>query len=162
MMENAGKPLFREDSLRKAADPEQLNRYLKVTEIGPWMIVTAGALVLAAIFICSLFGTVRITVQGAGYCENGMITCYYSRETADIIPKGATVDIHGHDGIVKETEGDLSLPRDVPVDVLYLLPDSHSEWYYTLQVQCDLPDGLYTVKYYGKEIHPISFLTQEQ
>ena len=161
-MEDAGKPLFREESLERAVDPEQLNRYLKVTGFSPWLMILAGALVLAAVFIWSFFGVVRTTVEGAGYCKDGVIACYFTRETADDVPKGATVDIHGHTGVVTETEGKLAVPRDIPNDVLFLLPDSHAEWYCVLTVQCDLPDGLYSVKYYGEEIHPISFLTQGQ
>ena len=148
-MEDSGKPLFREESLKRAAEPEQLNRYLKVTEFGPWMVILAGALVLAAVFVWSFFGVIRTTVEGAGYCKDGVITCYFSQETADNIPRGATVDIHK-----------LTVPRDIPNDVLFLLPDTHSEWYYAFLIDCDLPDGLYSVKYYGEEIHPISFLMQ--
>lgn len=161
-MEDSGKPLFREESLKRAAEPEQLNRYLKVTEFGPWMVILAGALVLAAVFVWSFFGVIRTTVEGAGYCKDGVITCYFSQETADNIPRGATVDIHGNTGIVTDAEGKLTVPRDIPNDVLFLLSDTHSEWYYAFLIDCDLPDGLYSVKYYGEEIHPISFLMQGQ
>jgi len=159
-MEGTGKPLFREESLQRGTDPEQLNRYLKVTGFGPWMMILAGALVLAAVFIWAFFGVIRTTVEGAGTCKNGVITCYFSQETADDIPKGATVDIHGHKGIVTDQGGDLVAPRDVPNDVMFLMPDTGSDWYYTFLIDCGLPDGVYSVKYYGEEVHPISFLEQ--
>ena len=158
-MTDAAQP-FREESLKKAADPEQLNRYVKVTGSGPWLEVAAAAQVLAAIFAWAFFGTVQTVIEGAGYCKDGIITGYFSQDTVDDIPKNAQVDIHGQPGVVVDTNSDLYLSWDVPNDILYLLPQSDSRWYATLLIRCDLPDGLYSVKYYGEEVHPISFLTQ--
>ena len=67
--------VFREKTLKKASDPEQLDGYLKVTGFGPWFVILAAALVLAAIFVWAFFGRVQTVISGAGYCKNGMICC---------------------------------------------------------------------------------------
>ena len=75
MAENE-KTLFREKNLKNATDPEQLNSYLKVTGFSAWFVVIAAALVLAAIFIWAFFGKIQTSIQGAGYCTNGIVMCY--------------------------------------------------------------------------------------
>ena len=56
--------VFREKNLKKASDPEQLDGYLKVTGMGPWFVILAAALVLAAIFVWVFFGKVHTIVNG--------------------------------------------------------------------------------------------------
>jgi hypothetical protein len=73
--------VFREKNLKKASDPEQLDGYLKVTGMGPWFVILAAALVLAAIFVWVFFGKVHTIVNGAGYCKDGMIRCYFAHGT---------------------------------------------------------------------------------
>ena len=152
--------VFREKNLKKATGPEQLNRYLKVTGFGPWFVVITAALLLAALFIWAFFGTIVTVVEGAGYCRDGVITCYFSREEIGSIPLGAEVDISGNKGIVTDLGEDLYRSDDIPNDVLYLLPVSGSSWYSTDKISCDLEDGLYAVKYYREDVLPIHFLDQ--
>lgn len=150
--------VFREKTLKKASDPEQLDGYLKVTGFGPWFVILAAALVLAAIFIWVFFGKIQTAVTGAGYCENGTIRCYFAQNAIGEIPEGSTVDIQGSPGTVTEIESSLYRAVDIPDDVLFLLPDAR--WYSTAQIRCDLEDGLYSVVYPGTAIAPASFLTQ--
>lgn len=152
--------IFREKNLKKATDPEALNGYLKVTSFRAWFIVVAAGLVLAAIFVWSFFGKVIPVIQGAGYCINGSITCYFNQKHMDELVKGAKVDIEGNEGTITQIEKDLFMARDVPYEVLYLLPDDGAVWYSIANIKCDLVDGLYTVKYKEDEIRPFSFLTQ--
>ena len=150
--------VFREKNLKKAADPEQLDGYLKVTGFGPWFVILAAALVLAAIFVWAFFGRVQTVISGAGYCKNGMICCYFAQNEIGEITEGATVDIQGSVGTVTDVESSLYRSVDIPDDVLFLLPDSR--WYSTAQISCTLEDGLYAVVYPGKKTAPASFLTQ--
>ena len=157
MSENE-KTIFREKNLKKATDPESLNNYLKVTGVSAWFVVIAAALVLAAIFIWAAFGKIQTTIQGAGYCKDGTIMCYFAQsDMKDIVP-GEKADINGEEGTVAVIESDLYLYYNIPNDILFLLPED-SEWFSTAYIDCALPDGLYTVKIKGKETRPISFLS---
>lgn len=78
-MENTETTLFREKNLKKAVEPEQLDGYLKVTGFGPWFVVLAAALVLAAIFVWAFLGKIQPIITGAGYCESGTLICYVAR-----------------------------------------------------------------------------------
>ena len=149
--------VFREKNLKKASDPEQLDGYLKVTDMGPWFVILAAALVLAAIFVWVFFGKVHTIVNGAGYCKDGMIRCYFAQNEISEITEGMTVDVQGASGTVTEVETSLFRAVDIPDDVLFLLPDAR--WYSTARIRCDLDDGLYAVTCPGKATAPASFLT---
>ena len=149
-MANTGKSVFREKNLKAAADPEQLDGYLKVSGFGAWVVVLAAAVVLAALFIWVLFGKVSTEYKGAGYCENGCITCYFALDDAEKLSKGSPVDIESPNaedmqGTVSEIESSLYKEYDIPNEILFLLPDS--DWYGTVKVSCDAEDGRYSVTY---------------
>ena len=157
MKENK-KSIFREKNLTKATEAEQLDRYLKVTGSGPWFVLLAAALVLAAIFIWAFFGKVETVVDGAGYCEEGTIICYFARSEIDEIPVGAIVDIEGAQGVVTEIGKNLYSANELPEEVADLLP--YEMWYRAARISCGLDDGLYAVRYIEEETTPSSFLTR--
>ena len=157
-MKENNKSRFREKNLKKATDPEQLDRYLKATGYGPWFVLLVAALVLAAIFVWAFFGEVMTVVNGGGYCKDGTITCYFARSEIDEIPVGAEVDIEGAKGEVIEIDRNLYSGNELPRPVIDLLPQE--KWYRQALIRCDLNDGLYSVKYVEEETTPSSFLTQ--
>lgn len=149
-MADTEKSLFREKNLKAAADPEQLDSYLKVSGFGAWVVVLVAAVILAALFIWVLFGKVSTEIEGAGYCKNGSITCYFALDDASKLTKGSTVDVSSPNaenaqGTISEIESTLYKEYDIPNEVLFLLPDSN--WYGTVKVDCDATDGLYSVTY---------------
>ena len=122
MMSTEEKKLFREKNLKKAADPEQLDQYLKATGVAPWLVILCAALVLAAVFIWLFFGKVETVIVGAGHCENGVITAYFAQNEMKDFRIGSVVDIDGHEGTVAEIGSELYLDQDIPYDILFLLP----------------------------------------
>lgn len=157
-MSNNASTVFREKNLQKAAGPEKLDGYLKVTGFGPWFVLLAAALVLAAIFAWVFFGRIQTTVTGAGYCENGVLRCYVAQSELGEITEETVVMIEGVQGEVTGTDASLHSASEVPNELLFLLPDER--WYSTVQINCPLEDGLYTVTFYQRELAPSSFLTR--
>ena len=154
------KTIFSENKLKKAADPDALNGYLKVTGFSSWSVVIAAALILAAVFVWAFFGKVTPVIRGAGYCNDRMIKCYFEQSRMQDLSIGAKVDVEGTEGTIEKIETNLYMKYDIPYEVLYLLPDSNETWYSTAMISCDVTDGLYRVKYQEDEILPISFLTE--
>lgn len=153
--------IFREKNLKKATDPEALNGYLKVTGFGAWAVVIVAALILAAIFIWGAFGRITPVISGAGECVDRKMTCYFPQAEASQMSVGAKVDIEGTEGIITEIGKDLFMMSDIPYTVLFLLPESDAVWYSEVDVDCDLEDGFYRVKYEAGDIRPASFMTQD-
>ena len=149
-MENNKKVKYRENSLKKAADSEKLDGYLKVTGIGPWIAVLTAAAVLAAIAVWMIFGKVQTKITGAGYCENGSILCYYALDDIAKLSEGCKVELNSArtedaEGTVTAIDSSLYRPGEIPNEILFLLSDS--EWYGTVRVSCDLEDALYAATY---------------
>lgn len=157
-MENTENKLFRKKNLKKASEPEKLDRYLRVTGFGPWFTVLAAAIVLAAVFIWVFFGKLQLTVSGAGYCEDGTLLCYISQQDSDEITNDIVVDVGGVKGRIIGIDPALHDSSEVPNDILFLLPDA--KWYTTVKLSCPLDDGLYTVEFYEKEAAPASFMNE--
>ena len=157
-MENTETTVFREKNLKKAAGPEQLDGYIKVTGFGPWFVVLAAALILAAVFVWAFFGKIQPVITGAGCCENGTLRCYVAQNEIAEITDETAVDIEGSPGSVTGIDMSLYNSSEISNDILFLLPDSR--WYSTVKISCELEDGLYTVKFTQKAIAPASFMTR--
>ena len=155
-MKESNATLFREKNLKKAAGPEQLDGYLKVTGFGPWFVLLSAALILAAIFAWAFFGKLQSTVTGAGYAENGVLRCYVAQSELEEITEETTVMIEDTRGAVTNIDASLHSASELSNDLLFLLPEAR--WYCTVQIDCPLEDGLYTVTFYQREVAPAAFL----
>ena len=163
-MEHKHETIFREKNLKRATDSEKLDGYLKVTGIGPWLAVLTAAAILAAIAIWMVFGKVQTKITGAGYCENGTITCYFVLNDITKLSEGDTVDIESisvedAEGTVTKIDSSLYRSSDIPNEILFLLEDA--EWYGTVEVSCEEEDALYAVSYTEESSAMASFVNQE-
>lgn len=156
-MSDAGKTLFREKNLKKAAGPEQLDGYLKVTGFGPWFVVLTAVLVLAAIFAWAFFGRIQTTVASAGYCEGGVLRCYVAPGEITGITEETRAVIEGLQCGVTGVDDSPRDASEIPGELLPLLPDT--PWFATVQIDCPLRDGLYTVTLYRQTV-PASFMAR--
>ncbi len=156
-MDNTGKTIFREMNLKQFTEPECFDSYLRVTGFGPWFVLLAAALVLAAIFVWAFFGRLQTTAVGAGICKNGTLLCYVAQKDFDGITEDTAADIEGSEGEVTGMDATLHSFSELPKDVLLLLPDSR--WYCEVSLRCPLVDGVYTV-IFQNPVQPASFMTR--
>ncbi len=49
--------IFREKSLERISEPEQLHDYIRVTTPGIWLVLIAVVILLAGVFVWGIFGT---------------------------------------------------------------------------------------------------------
>ena len=128
-MEQKQTSIFREANLKKASEPEKLDGYLKVTGFGPWLVLLAAGLIMAAFIVWMFMGRLQAGVTSA--------------------------DIEGSEGHVTALDDRLYAASEIPNNVLYMLPDSR--WYCTVEVDCSLEDGLYTAVFLN-EVRPASYI----
>ena len=77
----AGKKLFREKSLEKFSNPENLNDYLRVTSPGVWPLLGTVIVLLAGVCIWAFLGRIQSTARAAVVTEDGVSLC--------MVPKAA-------------------------------------------------------------------------
>ena len=157
-MEEKQRTVFREESLKRAQDPEQLSSYLKLTGYREWVVVVAAALMLAAVFVWFFCGKIRTTVSGAGYNTDGVFLCYFSREDTEGLAPGAELNVSGTVFTVTDVDKTLFTASDIPNEILYYLPETR--WYTRVEAVGDeLADGLYQVSFIRDSDPPVSALS---
>ena len=62
----AERPLFRQSALDRLSSPEQLDRLMRVTDPRGWIALAATGLVIVAVLVWSILGTVPTTIEGQG------------------------------------------------------------------------------------------------
>lgn len=131
--------IFRKKSLESISSPEQLNDYLKVTNIGIWVLLASVILLLAGLFAWSTVGRLETTANGVAVVENGTAQILIYDTSKGDIKSGMTVRMGDDEYTVSIVEKD-DLGRSIayaPVSEL---------------------DGKYDVKIVIESIAPISFL----
>ena len=74
---NNNETIFRKETLERISSPEQLTDYLKITNPGIWVILTAVILLLAGLFAWTMIGTLETTATVKVIVDN---------DTAQIVP----------------------------------------------------------------------------
>jgi hypothetical protein len=131
--------IFRKKSIESISSPEQLNDYLKVTNVGVWVLLASVILLLAGLFAWSTVGRLETTANGVAVVENGTAQILISDTNKGDIKSGMTVRIGGDEYTVSTVEKD-----DLGRSIAYA-PVSEA-------------DGKYDVKIVIESIAPISFL----
>ena len=152
-------PILTKSSGEKVTSPEGLNDYIKVSNIGVWMILSVIFILLISVFVWGIFGSLKESITAAGVARDGCVTCYV--QSAADVQVGNTVTIGDKTGsVVSVSDTPLSekqLSEQYDEYTLYMLQPK--EWNYEIKIECkDCEDGIQTLKIIYDNKHPISFL----
>ena len=87
--------LFNRKAVEKLRSPDDLDRYLRVTSPGAWILVIAGVALLAGIAAWFFFGSVSDRVSFGGFVNGDNICCLADTETALRIKSGDMAYVDG-------------------------------------------------------------------
>ena len=130
--------IFRKKTLERISSPEQLTDYLRITNPGVWVVMSAIIFLLLGLFFWTMTGTLQTKVDVKVNVEN---------QTATIIPVNS-------DTLVADMP--LQINSNVYV-IAYTERDEYGRIYGIADVD-DLPDGVYEGTAVIEAIHPIQFL----
>lgn len=65
------KSLFRQSSIDRVQSPEQLNDYIKVSNPSAWIVTIAAIILLIALFVWGIFGTVELNKTTTSIDKDG-------------------------------------------------------------------------------------------
>lgn len=134
-------PIFREKSLEKVKSPDNLNEYIRVSNPGVWLLLSAIIILLVGFCIWGIFGQLQTVVTADAHCENGSITCFLSDGDSDLIHPGMAVTVAGQRGTVAEVS---------------VRPGNQSTC--TVALPEAIEDGIYEAVIQIESLHPVSFL----
>ena len=140
-MEENKQTVFRKKTLDRIASPDQLTDYLRVTNPGIWVTLTAVILLLAGVLVWSMVGTLETHAE---------VRIVVTDHTAQVISLGAETLAEGMPLRVNGQE----------YAIAYTDTDEYGRLIGTAEVA--LPDGTYDGTVVTEAVHPISFLLESR
>ena len=70
--------LYRQKSMDRISSPEQLNDYLRVTNVSVWVILAAVIILLAGLLIWSSVTTIESYAEGTSQVQGGVMTIRFT------------------------------------------------------------------------------------
>ena len=154
--------IFRQSSVDRISSPEALNDYLRVVRPSVWLALAAIIILLAALVVFGIFGTLPSTIAAKGIARGGDVVCYVTQ--AERISPGmhATIgDIRG--SVVSVSLVPLSeeeINEIHPEDYLLYQLDPQA-WNYPVRLSAPgVDDGVWDVVITTETIRPIEFLLE--
>lgn len=153
--------LFRKSSIDRVNSPEQLNEYIRVTNIGVWLVLAAIVVLLVGVLVWSVWGKLETTVDTGLVVESNTAVCYVSADDAAKLEAGMSVSAENMTGTIKNV---ISTPVQIDDSfsdyTLYLTGFAKGDFCYVVEVDMPgMPDGVYDAVITVDSAQPISFVT---
>lgn len=154
------KQIFRKASIDRISSPEQLNDYIRVSNPGVWMVLSAVIVLLAGVCVWGIFGHLESKVDTAGICENGVFTCYVTEEKQGQIKPGMAVNVDGASLVVSGISAKpAAVSAGMDAYLMYLGGFTEGEWLYEVTAKAGaLADGSYKAEIVTESVSPMSFI----
>lgn len=152
--------IFRKKNLEKVSSPEQLNDYIRISNPGVWIVLTAIIVLLVGVCIWGIFGRLETTVGSAAVVKDGEMTLYIKEEYLGKIEPGMEIRVKDQTYLIDRVE---TVPKAIPEGfdeyMLHLSGMHVGEWVFGVTaMQTALPDGVYEAKIVIESIAPMSFI----
>lgn len=153
------KQLFRKTSMDKISSPEQLNDYIKVTNPGIWLILSAIVLTLVGLCIWGIFGKIITTVSTVAEVKNGKMVCFVREEDASEVRTGMKITVDDQEYTIEEMMKTPS-QADQLLDAyaMHVGNLEQQDWVYQYTADTTLQDGIYQADIITDSVTPASFI----
>ena len=153
------KQLFKKSSIDKVSSPEQLHDYVKVTNPGLWMVISAIVILLAGVVVWGAIGKIDTAMETAIVADGGNAVIYIGESDVEKLEIGMIVRSEGKEykitDIAKEPiKVDASL-SDYAIHASGL---AIGEWVYAVSIDGEHSDGVHKADIVTESISPISFI----
>ena len=149
--------IFREKSIEKIENPEQLNDYLRVTSPGVWLVLSTIIVLLVGVCLWGIFGRIDVTIPAAVVSQNGESVCMVPVAALDRVIQTREVRVDGKEYML--TPSTLS-PEVVSesMDVYIMLAGKLSlgDIVYPVPLSEPLAEGIYTGTLVTETLSPAS------
>lgn len=132
-MADVTNPMFNRAAAEKLRSPDDLDKYVRVTNPSVWIVLVACVALLAGLLAWGMFGAVTTSVSATGVSVNGNAMCFLSAEDVVKVNEGDAAFVGGEQMTVSEVsviplsrdEADKILGNDYLVSTLV-----HGDWAY--------------------------------
>lgn len=109
-MADLASSIFNKKAADKLKNPDDLDKYVRVTNPSVWVVLTACIVLLAGLLGWGVFGTVTTNVNTSGVCVDGKVMCFLTTEDVSKIHEGNSALVDGKSVTVSKVE-ELPLSR---------------------------------------------------
>ncbi len=81
-MADTSSSIFNRRATEKLRSPDDLDKYVRVTNPSVWVILAACIVLLAALLVWGVFGAVTSSVTATGACVDGKAMCFLNADDA--------------------------------------------------------------------------------
>lgn len=151
--------IFRKKSIERISSPEQLNDYIRVSNPGVWIILSAIVLLLVGVCVWGVLGHLDTKLPVAAVVEDGRVTVYVKEDEAVSVEKGMTVYI-GQEKyqIAQIPMQPVAITPDFSEYALHIGSLQVGQWVYPMELNGTCPDGIYQAEIIIESVSPMSFI----
>ena len=139
-MADVGSIIFNQKAAEKLRNPDDLDKYVRVTNPSVWIVIAACMALLAGLLAWGVFGTVSTSVSTTGVAVDGRVMCFLSAEEVAKVDAGDTAMVGNQKMTVSEVAA-IPLSRDEVGTILtgdYLVSSiAKADWVYQVQFEGD-------------------------
>jgi len=159
----ANETVFRDKSIERISSPEQLNDYVRLTNPGVWFVVAAIMIILVGAFIFGITGHIDSSVPGVCISDGSSTVCLVKRKYGDRFTDDMHVQINSaeHSVLLKNAKP-IAIDQTIDSYALFVGDMELSEWVYEIEVEGDIPEGVYEARLVTERISPLSFIFGKQ
>lgn len=149
--------IFRKKALDRAASPDRLDDYIKVSNPSVWLLLGAICAFLLGVGAWAAFGNIADVQPGLLHVEGGQATCLIDQSRASKLSAGDKIEAAGVEGTVVEVGGQPIPTTELSDDELAVV-QPQSTWVALASVSIDMPDGDYPANITVEEYQPLDLL----
>ena len=116
-MADAGSKIFNQKAVEKLRNPDDLDKYVRLTNPSVWVVLAACVALLLGLLAWGFWGTVVTSVNTKGVVLEDKAICFLSADTAPDVEVGDTANVDGKQMKVAEVQA-VPLSRDEAAQVL--------------------------------------------
>ena len=151
--------IFRKKSINRMSSPEQLNDYIKVTNPGVWMALAAIVILLVGVCVWGVFGTLETKLSVAAVSRDGQTVLYVKEDNIASVRENMSVYIGDETYKVTSVSAQPVAVTDTISEYARHTGElSIGEWVYIVQINGNMPDGVYKAQIVTDSVSPLYFV----
>lgn len=155
----ANETIFRDKSIERISSPEQLNDYVKLTNPGVWFVSSAILIILIGTIVFGTVGHIDSSVPSALISDGETSVCLVKREYGEKFTDDMHVKVDGTEyNVSLKAAKPVAINPDVDSYALFVGNMEVGEWVYEIDVDGQIPEGVYEARLVTERISPLSFI----
>lgn len=151
--------IFRKKSVDRMSSPEQLNDYIKVTNPGVWMALAAIVILLIGVCVWGIFGKLETKLSVAAVSQDGETVLYVKEDNVASVQENMSVYIGDKTYQVTSVSAQpVAVTEEISEYARHTGELSIGEWVYVVQIDGNMPDGVYKAQIVADSVSPLYFV----